>query len=84
MDAKGKEPLLLRDEDKLTKLTLLNLRPEQVIVIFDNNFNELRRFSFDNRNKIFDDNKILCKMAENVPESLETIEMIMGIISLIV
>ncbi|CAG8575554.1 8861_t:CDS:1 [Diversispora eburnea] len=60
---------------KITKLTLRNLSHEQVIAIFNNNFNELRRFSFDcGGEKEFDANKLLCKMAENIPESLETIE----------
>ncbi|CAG8482908.1 1065_t:CDS:2 [Diversispora eburnea] len=58
---------------KITKLTLPNLRPEQVIAIFNNNFNELRRFSFGIE-KGLDANKLLCQMAKNVPESLETIE----------
>ncbi|CAG8458171.1 8687_t:CDS:2 [Diversispora eburnea] len=32
---------------KITELTLHNSSPAQVIAIFNNNFNELRRFSFD-------------------------------------
>ncbi|CAG8513387.1 1731_t:CDS:2 [Diversispora eburnea] len=62
---------------KITKLTVHYLFPEQVIAIFNNNFNELRNFSFDCE-KRFDANKLLCQMAENVPESLEIIEIRMG------
>ncbi|RHZ59705.1 hypothetical protein Glove_362g85 [Diversispora epigaea] len=58
---------------KITKLSLLDLSPEQVIAIFNNNFNELKRFSFSCE-KGLDANKLLCQMAENVPKSLETIE----------
>ncbi|CAG8458190.1 8688_t:CDS:2 [Diversispora eburnea] len=65
---------------KITELTLYNLSSEQVILIFDNNFNELRRFSFECVKKL-DANKLLCQMAENVPESLETIRIKMGIFS---
>ncbi|CAG8501278.1 3239_t:CDS:2 [Diversispora eburnea] len=65
---------------KITDLTLINLSPEQVIAIFNNNFNELRRLSFCCR-KRFDANKLLCQMAKNIPESLETIEIRMGIFS---
>ncbi|CAG8645899.1 3925_t:CDS:2, partial [Diversispora eburnea] len=66
---------------KITELTFLNLNLKQVIAIFNNNFIELRKFSFDCGRKRFDANKLLCKMAENVPESLETIEIRMGIFS---
>ncbi|CAG8555820.1 8189_t:CDS:1 [Diversispora eburnea] len=65
----------------ITKLTLHDLRPEHVIAIFNNNFNELRRFSFDCGGEGFDANELLCQMAKNVPESLETIEIRMGIFS---
>ncbi|CAG8502528.1 8226_t:CDS:2 [Diversispora eburnea] len=58
---------------KITELALLNLSSEQVIAVFNNNFNELRIFSSD-CGKESDANELLCKMAENVPESLETIE----------
>ncbi|CAG8452008.1 8157_t:CDS:2 [Diversispora eburnea] len=58
----------------ITKLTLLKLRPEQIISIFNSDFNELRRLSFDCRGEGFDADELLYKMAENVPESLETIE----------
>ncbi|CAG8524873.1 10588_t:CDS:2 [Diversispora eburnea] len=58
----------------ITELSLNKLSSGQVIKIFNNNFNELRRFSFDCRREIFDANELLCQMAENVPESLETIE----------
>ncbi|CAG8524894.1 10589_t:CDS:1 [Diversispora eburnea] len=63
---------------KITELTLLNLRPEQVIAIFNNNFDELRRFSFGCGIEMFHADGLFCQMAENVPESLETIEIIMG------
>ncbi|CAG8443099.1 6109_t:CDS:2 [Diversispora eburnea] len=59
---------------KITELTLHNLSPEQVIAIFNNNFNELKRFSFDCGGKGFDANDLLCQISENVPELLETIE----------
>ncbi|CAG8497269.1 11184_t:CDS:1 [Diversispora eburnea] len=62
---------------KITELTLLDLSLEQVIAIFNNNFNELRRFSFDYNG--LDANELLCQMAESVPKSLETIEIRMGI-----
>ncbi|CAG8492526.1 142_t:CDS:2 [Diversispora eburnea] len=58
---------------RITELTLYNLSPEQIMAIFNNNFNELRSFSFD-CGRGFDSNELLCQMAENVPESLETIE----------
>ncbi|CAG8495613.1 2598_t:CDS:2 [Diversispora eburnea] len=58
---------------KVTNLTLCNLSPEQVIAIFNNNFNELKRFSFGCE-KGLDADELLCQMAKNVPESLETIE----------
>ncbi|CAG8498182.1 10676_t:CDS:1 [Diversispora eburnea] len=63
---------------KITKLTLHNLSSEQVIAIFNNNFNELRRFSFDCGEKRFDANELLYKMGENVPESLESMEIRMN------
>ncbi|CAG8439147.1 4382_t:CDS:1 [Diversispora eburnea] len=56
---------------KITNLTLYQLSLEQLIAIFNNNFNELRRFSFDCR---IDTDELLCQMAKNIPESLETIE----------
>ncbi|CAG8548752.1 9785_t:CDS:1 [Diversispora eburnea] len=62
---------------KITNLTLDNLNLEQIIAIFNNNFNELRSFSF-NCEIGLDANKLLCQMAKNVPESLETIEIRMG------
>ncbi|CAG8590146.1 1881_t:CDS:1 [Diversispora eburnea] len=62
---------------RITELTLYNLSSEQVITIFNNNFNELRSFSF-NCGKEFDANELLCQMAENAPESLEIIEIRMG------
>ncbi|CAG8577662.1 8181_t:CDS:2 [Diversispora eburnea] len=43
-------------------------------LMFNNNFNGLRRFSFDCGREGFDANKLLCQMAENIPESLETIK----------
>ncbi|CAG8805367.1 4276_t:CDS:1, partial [Dentiscutata erythropus] len=46
----------------------------------NNNFNELRRFSF-RFGKGLGSNKLLCLMAENVPESLEIIEIRIGIFS---
>ncbi|RHZ85811.1 hypothetical protein Glove_60g108 [Diversispora epigaea] len=46
---------------KITELTLLNLSPEQKI-------------SFDCGREIFDADELLCQMAENVPDSLETIK----------
>ncbi|CAG8576290.1 6728_t:CDS:2 [Diversispora eburnea] len=58
---------------KITELTFFNLSPEQVIAIFNNNFNELRSFSFGCEKEGFDANELLCQMAENVPESLEII-----------
>ncbi|CAG8498161.1 10675_t:CDS:1 [Diversispora eburnea] len=58
---------------RITELSLYYLSSEQVIAIFNNNINELRRFSFD-CGKGFDVNELLCQMAKNVPESLETIE----------
>ncbi|CAG8506248.1 8783_t:CDS:1 [Diversispora eburnea] len=61
---------------KINELSLQNLIPEQVIEIFNNNFNDLRRFSF-NCGKIFDADELLCQMAENVPKSLETIVFMM-------
>ncbi|CAG8580570.1 4253_t:CDS:2 [Diversispora eburnea] len=48
---------------KITKLSLYYLSPEQVIAIFNNNSNEG-----------FNANELLSRMAENVPKSLETIE----------
>ncbi|CAG8536950.1 2841_t:CDS:1 [Diversispora eburnea] len=66
---------------KITKLTLYGLSPEQAITIFNNDFNELRRFSFDCRGEEFDANNLLCRMAKNVSESLENIEIRMGIFS---
>ncbi|CAG8610485.1 11433_t:CDS:1, partial [Diversispora eburnea] len=60
----------------ISKLTLHNLRPEHVIAIFNNNFNELRRFSFHCKEGINAD-ELLCQMAENVPKPLETIIFIM-------
>ncbi|CAG8548239.1 2299_t:CDS:1 [Diversispora eburnea] len=65
---------------KIAKLTLHNLSPEQVIAIFNNNFQELRRFSFGHGMGL-DANKLLCQISKNVPESLETIEIRMGIFS---
>ncbi|CAG8452147.1 8168_t:CDS:2 [Diversispora eburnea] len=65
---------------KINELALPNLSLEQVIAIFNNNFNELRRFSFNYREG-FDANKLLCQMAKNVPESLETIEIKIDIFS---
>ncbi|CAG8548260.1 2300_t:CDS:2 [Diversispora eburnea] len=65
---------------KITELVLCNLSSEQVIVIFNNNFNDLRRFSFDCV-KGLNANKLLCQMGESVPESLETVEIRMGIFS---
>ncbi|CAG8498141.1 10674_t:CDS:2 [Diversispora eburnea] len=62
----------------ITELTLLNLSSEQVIAIFNNNFNELRNFSFDCGMERIDADKLLCQMAKNVPESLETIEIRMN------
>ncbi|RHZ69636.1 hypothetical protein Glove_281g40 [Diversispora epigaea] len=61
------------------KLLLYDLSNEHVIAIFNNNFNELRfSFGYDKR---FDANELLCKIAENIPESLETIVRRMGIFS---
>ncbi|CAG8568760.1 10151_t:CDS:2 [Diversispora eburnea] len=54
------------------KLTLLNLSLEQIIATFNNNFNELRQFSFIYEKEL-DANELLCQMAKNIPESLETI-----------
>ncbi|CAG8458227.1 8690_t:CDS:1 [Diversispora eburnea] len=65
---------------KVTKLNLPRLNLEQVIAIFNNNFNELRSFSFI-YGKESDANKLLCQIAESVPESLETIEIKMGMFS---
>ncbi|CAG8459882.1 11413_t:CDS:2 [Diversispora eburnea] len=62
---------------KIVELTLYNLNPEQVIAIFNNNFNELRKFSFGCGGDGFDANELLCKMAENIPKSLETIKIMM-------
>ncbi|CAG8548764.1 9786_t:CDS:2 [Diversispora eburnea] len=61
----------------VTKLTLHDISIEQVIAIFNNNFNELTRFSFDYNG--LDANKLLCQMAESVPVSLETLVIRMGI-----
>ncbi|CAG8609204.1 7656_t:CDS:1, partial [Diversispora eburnea] len=58
----------------VTKLSLCNLSPKQIIEIFNNNFKELRRFSFDFGDKLFDPNEILCQMAENIPKSIEIIK----------
>ncbi|CAG8497308.1 11186_t:CDS:1 [Diversispora eburnea] len=63
---------------KITELTLLDLSLEQVIAIFNNNFNELKRFSFHCGIGL-DANELLRKMVESVPESLEIIEIRMGI-----
>ncbi|CAG8644630.1 8340_t:CDS:2, partial [Diversispora eburnea] len=63
----------------ITELTLKNLSPDQVIEIFIN-FGELRRFSFCCE-KGLDANKLLCLMVSNVPKSLETIEIRIGIFS---
>ncbi|CAG8637528.1 5136_t:CDS:2 [Diversispora eburnea] len=57
--------LVNRNWCKIIYLTLLNLRPEQVIAIFNNN-------NFGRKG--FDANKPLCKIVESVPGSLETIE----------
>ncbi|CAG8568582.1 4192_t:CDS:2 [Diversispora eburnea] len=43
------------------------------LTIFNNNFNELRRLSFDCGRGEFND-ELLCQIAENVPKSLETIK----------
>ncbi|CAG8524914.1 10590_t:CDS:2 [Diversispora eburnea] len=51
--------------------------PEQIIEIFNNNFNELRLFSFDCKIEDFEADELLCQMAENVPKSFETIEISM-------
>ncbi|CAG8548217.1 2298_t:CDS:2 [Diversispora eburnea] len=64
----------------ITELTLPDLSLKQVIEIFKNNFNELRRFSFSYGAETGAD-KLLCQLAESVPESLETIEIRMGIFS---
>ncbi|CAG8434180.1 6694_t:CDS:2 [Diversispora eburnea] len=48
------------------------LQESDLIEIFNNNFNELRRFSFD-CGKSLDADELLRQIAENVPESLETI-----------
>ncbi|CAG8434182.1 6695_t:CDS:2 [Diversispora eburnea] len=69
---------ILNYHTKVTELTLHNLIPEQAIAIFNNNFNELRNFSFNYGRERFSANELLCQMAENVPESLETIEIRMG------
>ncbi|CAG8513405.1 1732_t:CDS:1 [Diversispora eburnea] len=66
---------------KITELTLYNLSLEQVITIFNNNFNELKIFSFGYREEEIDANELLYKMGKNVPESLETIKIRMGIFS---
>ncbi|CAG8595038.1 11534_t:CDS:2 [Diversispora eburnea] len=68
------EHSILKYCTKINELTLHILSLEQVIAIFNNNFNELRRFSFYCMGEGFDANKLLCQMAENVPKSLETIE----------
>ncbi|CAG8452033.1 8159_t:CDS:2 [Diversispora eburnea] len=57
---------------KITNSTLLNLSSEQVIAIFNNNFNKLRIFSFG-CGKGLEANRLLYQMAENVPESLKII-----------
>ncbi|CAG8492435.1 137_t:CDS:1 [Diversispora eburnea] len=59
---------------RITELTLYGLSSEQVIAIFNNNFNDLRRFRFYCREEEIDATELLYKMAENVPESFETIE----------
>ncbi|CAG8559781.1 8980_t:CDS:1 [Diversispora eburnea] len=62
---------------KITQLTLYHLSLERVIAILNNNFNELRIFSFSFIfGGEFDADLLLCQMAEYVPESLETIEFI--------
>ncbi|CAG8502508.1 8225_t:CDS:1 [Diversispora eburnea] len=71
---------ILKYCSKITELTLHILCSEQVILILNNNFNELRKFSFG-CGKRFDIDKLLCQMVENVPESIETIEIKMGIFS---
>ncbi|CAG8537496.1 7841_t:CDS:2 [Diversispora eburnea] len=63
---------------RITESSLNSLNSEQVIKIFNHNFNELRRFPFYCEIEGFDADELLCKMAKNVPESLETIEIIMG------
>ncbi|CAG8558550.1 11552_t:CDS:2 [Diversispora eburnea] len=68
------ESAILNYCTKITKLSLHNLYPDQVIAIFNNNFNELRKFSFDCGEVGFDANELLCQMAENVPKSLEIIK----------
>ncbi|CAG8488009.1 1958_t:CDS:1 [Diversispora eburnea] len=65
---------------KITELSLRNLSFDQVLAIFNNNFNELRIFSFGCGEEV-DANELLCQMAENVPESLETIEIKIRIFS---
>ncbi|CAG8502550.1 8227_t:CDS:1 [Diversispora eburnea] len=64
----------------IIKLSLHISCLEHVIAIFNNNFNELRRFSFDCEERINAD-ELFCQMAENVPKSLETIEIRIGIFS---
>ncbi|RHZ44935.1 hypothetical protein Glove_707g35 [Diversispora epigaea] len=59
---------------------LYSINPEQVMAISNNNFNELRSFSFYCEEEI-DANELLCQMAENASESIETIEIRMGIFS---
>ncbi|CAG8568816.1 6498_t:CDS:2 [Diversispora eburnea] len=58
----------------ITELTLHSLSPELVIAIFNNNFNELRRLSFDCGWNWLIADELLLQMAKNIPESLETIE----------
>ncbi|CAG8539457.1 3153_t:CDS:2 [Diversispora eburnea] len=52
----------------INELYLHNLRPEHVMAIFNNNFNELKKFSLDCWEVIFAD-ELLCQMQK----SLETI-----------
>ncbi|CAG8459899.1 11414_t:CDS:2 [Diversispora eburnea] len=73
----GKFSTIMNYCTKIVELALYNLNPEQVIAIFNNNFNELRKFSFGCGGDGFDANELLCKMAENIPKSLETIKIIM-------
>ncbi|CAG8475026.1 995_t:CDS:1 [Diversispora eburnea] len=60
----------------IIRLTLHNKRSGHVIPRFNNNFSELRRFSFESGVGI-NANELLCQMA--LPESLEIIKIRMGI-----